>query len=147
MQLQVSHGIVLHTQFPHQKCALFDKQIGHVHAYMHNNRKLKNIFPGAYISYALEPWRSNYKITDIELIGLPAQWAQQDLLFLHHILELSYYFLPLHCNAHELFELLRLLYKQHKLSYKKFMCRFFQRLGIYPEQPTNYDQLFLEYMF
>lgn len=140
-------GIILQTYIRGHKFSLFDKQIGRIDAFIKEPRKAKKLFPGALIYYTLEEWRHNYKITDIELVSKPADWAQQDLLFLHHVLELSYYFLPLHSNAVELYNLLDGLYQPHKLSQKKFMCRFFQRLGIYPEQAAHYDNAFLEYIF
>jgi hypothetical protein len=146
----LQQGIVLRTHISGSKCTIFDKQIGKIDAFIkhaHKAKRAQNLFPGALIYYAREDWRTQYKISDIELVSAPALWAQQDLLFVHHVIELCMFFLPLHCNAVELYDLLMGLYQPQKLSYKKFMCRFFQRLGIYPEQPAQFDHAFLEYIF
>ena len=63
----------------------------------------------------------------------PFELAQHDINFLHHILELSYYFLPLNSAYPETFELVKKALNNAILDKAIILLRFFSSLGIYSE--------------
>ena len=99
----------------------------------------KQIATGALISYDIAHQTSLYFIHSIELLYIPFDLARDDILFLHHVFELCYYFVPVGSSPHPSFALLRFLYTTgYKLSNtflkKVFLFKLFTLLGIYPEE-------------
>lgn len=127
-------GIVLKRFFSKtRKISLLDQQAGKIDCIP----STENICLGAIILYSKKE-NSRGLINDIETIALPMHLAQQDILFLHHLLELCYYFLPLETPLPEIFALIEFLYtvedKPLTLTQKKlFLIKFFALLGIYPD--------------
>ena len=146
MNKKLHQGILLRTGSPYRKkILLFDYELGMiecVNTYGHNR-----LVHGAFLYYARTPWHNLYRLHDIELIALPEKWVSDDLLFLHHIIELSTYFLTIQNNAASLFNFFMNFYKpcnekNLELFKKFFICRFFSLLGVYPENSEDYDPLF-----
>ena len=139
-------GILLRTSSPYRKkIILFDYELGLVECI--NPSGGHRLVHGAFLYYNLTAWNNLYKIHDIELIAVPAEWVREDLLFLHHMLELSSNFLTLHNNASEIFNFFINFYKpcnekDLKLFKKLFICRFFSLLGVYPENSEDYEATF-----
>lgn len=141
-------GIVLKKFFSKsRKIALFDKQYGRWECIPNT----ENICLGAIVQYEKKNHASAI-IADVEHIYLPVMLAQTDILFLHHILELCYYFLPVGISAPEIFHLIEFIYAYQKpLSNKEkklFLIKFFTLIGIYPDdskfQSVPFYQLIAE---
>lgn len=135
--MEKNKGIVLKTYVP-QKCklAVLDQELGKIMA-VPNRQTIGN---GAFINYYVQPRQNMHFIYDIELIDLPMALAKEDLLFVHHILELCYYFMPLNSCSHSIFNQLIFLYTSpvvlsSMLLKKVFLFQLFTKLGLYPEGP------------
>lgn len=133
-----NQGIVLRVQAPYRHTiSLFDGMQGRIQAVAQTAA-----FPlmhGELIAYRLEPWKHMYRLCDIQALKLPAAWVRNDILFLHHLLEMAHVFIPEQSRAVELFKLCGLLYEtdayhiEHRLLKKLFLGKFFALLGVYPE--------------
>jgi len=94
---------------------------------------------GGFVTYQLESQHDRYRIHDVELIQVPARWVLDDIMFLHHCLEIAFYFLPEHSNSDKIFSLFTFLYSEYvstitmPLVKKLFLAKFFALLGIYPD--------------
>lgn len=127
-------GIILKNFYPKKyKIVVLDGKIGKMH-YISPKRN-KKIPVGTLISYQRE--RKN-KIIELETLDIPFETAIDDILFLHHVLEICYYFIPVGIDIKEVFSLLLYLYSfPYKLKYiiekKLFLFKIFVSLGIFPE--------------
>lgn len=98
-----------------------------------------NIITGSVISYFVKKDKSPYFIESVELLHVPFETAIDDILFLHHVLEICDLFLAMHNQAKEIFDLIIHLYKfekQIKCNNKKklFIFKLLTLLGLYPEE-------------
>jgi hypothetical protein len=79
---------------------------------------------------------------------MPYELARTDINFLHNILELCFYFLPIKSNASSIFDLVLHLFTTEeelsKSSKKILLCRFFGLLGMHPEELPFEDQRFIK---
>lgn len=78
------------------------------------------------------------------LVDAIPTWFSHDLIFLHHVLELYRMSVPFSAPAFEAYELLQFLFcaippKNPSLFKKLFICSFFERLGLIPEEPSVRD--------
>ena len=98
-----------------------------------------NILTGSIISYFVTKDRSPFFIESIELMHVPFEMAIDDILFLHHILEICDLFLPMQHQAKEIFDLIVHLYKfeatiKQRSQKKLFIFKLLTLLGVYPEE-------------
>jgi hypothetical protein len=127
-------GIVLWFFFPRRDCiALLDQQDGRIDAIV----RKRTMHRGALISYYPQQHYGRYMIDTVMIEDLPLQAARDDILFLHHILELCYQCIPVGSNVDGIFELLMLLYQPGVNSWtvqrkKIFVLQLLMTLGIYP---------------
>jgi hypothetical protein len=144
-------GIILRIYVPQRKkLAILDAHFGKIECITHYTPVAQRLTHGMYISYILEPWRDSFKISEISILDMPLYWARSssnNFVFFHHVLELCYYFLSINNAAHEIYILIKLLYTnpeliQTDISKRIFLCRFFIRLGIYPENALSYNSQF-----
>ncbi len=132
-------GIILKTYLPKkQKISLFDYARGKITAIAYNPNAFERLSAGFFIEYYATERITAYELEAIDIVHAPFALAQHNIVFLHHILELCYYFLPENCAAQELFNLVYfLLSSVHKIEYtlykKIFLMRFFIYLGMYPQ--------------
>ena len=96
---------------------------------------------GACIRYEADYKHTLYFIKSFRLEDLPLAIAAQDILFLHHILELIYFFVPIGSCSIGLYNLLEFLYTYatHILvadrRWKKlFICYVLYTIGMYDER-------------
>lgn len=148
MHVDAVQAIVLRSFFPYKyKVILFDKELGKIEAVALYKRNFNRLMQGALIDCHKEEWNNIYRLQNIDLRAMPAPWVSKDILFLHHVLELSDLFLQQHNNSHQIFELFMFLYENHTLEYediflkKIFLARFFVLLGVNPED-TDWDESF-----
>lgn len=150
MQKKIQQAIVLRSYLPYkQKLALFDYELGRIEIIAAKKKLFDRITHASLISYLAEEWNSFYRMHDYELSAVPESWAHTDIYFLHQLLELSMFFLPLHTpQADKLFELFMLLYQpcllrtEKELFKKIFLCRFFALIGMYPDNSSFYSSSF-----
>lgn len=100
---------------------------------------IEHISRGSLIEFTIERSKKNpLFIYHIELHDAPLILAQEDILFLHHLLELCYNFIPVGSEALAAYELLKLIYIPHEwmqktICKKIYLFKLFVGLGIYPE--------------
>jgi len=142
MQLKKGTGIVLKTFFPQkQKISLFDKVQGKMSCIPDRN----DIQPGGLIAYHLTNSQRMPFARMINLIESPLLLAREDIIFVHHVLEVCYYFIHSYDPAPEIFDLLMKLYHSEIIlcddkNKKIFLFTLFWKLGIYPES-KNFDSI------
>lgn len=131
--MEQSIGIILSHFFSRTgKIALLDKQYGRVDGIVYSN----HVVVGALVHYTMRPKRTAYIIDDMNIHGMPTHLARQDILFLHHVLELCYHLIPVNSCVDGIFNLLMCLYSTHvykaSVQYKKlFLFKLLTILGIY----------------
>lgn len=138
MPYSLTHtGIVL-KNFPGKyKIALLDESAGRIDA-VHFGQEFS---PGTAIQYHISfnhNGRGNPKIDDVHLYAMPFFLARSDVLFLHHVLEICFHFVPVGSCTDGIFDALRLLYATDSLEwnmlYKKiFLFKLFVTIGYYPD--------------
>ncbi len=136
--LKKQSGIVLKNYAP-QKCklAVLDNALGKIMCVP--NRQ--NICAGSLISYDITHQRTIYFARDIELLYMPLDLAKEDILFLHHVLEICYYFIPVGSmpvtrTTSEIFKFIQFLYSseyllKHLFFKKIFLFKLLVSLGVY----------------
>ncbi|HEX2978373.1 MAG TPA: hypothetical protein VHO47_04610 [Candidatus Babeliales bacterium] len=130
-------GIILKAHLPNvHKCVIFDRLIGKLDGTA--PKGLQNLAPGFLISYYRTAQGPLYKLEEIELVVVPVSMSHETIFFLHHVLELCYYFMPHESSNESLFCLLEfLLHAADYITYswfkKIFLLRFFISVGMYPE--------------
>lgn len=144
----LQQGIVLRNYFPQQqKVSLLDITEGRIACMIQDSSIAPRLANGSLIEYVLDKPRNSYRACGVDIIYMPLTWHHAQFLFLHHLLELCYYFLPLNCHAQEIFYLVKALYchediMQNEITKKIFLCRFFSMLGIYPADAASYGAVF-----
>lgn len=137
MDLGLGSGIVIKIFPQKSSVTLLDRDEGIIEAHSDPSSKIKRLCQGAQITYHLQPYRNRYLLNNVDFVAVPFSWARQDILFLHHMLELVIYFLPPKSAHPEVFDLFSVLYstpvRSSLLFKKKFLIRFFLLLGMYPE--------------
>ena len=128
-------GIVLKNHFPTNKTiSILDKDLGKIRCRI----KKKNISVGSIISYTIVSKKIWCLLDGVEVLYIPFETAIDDILFLHHILEMCYYFIPAESKNTEAFKLISYLYYfGYKIKYiidkKLFLFKLFLFLGLYCE--------------
>ena len=91
---------------------------------------------GSIISFFVISRKSYFSISEIQILDVPLQLARKHIVFLHHLLELCFYFLPLRNPAKKVFDLLMFFYKHADsfctpLHKKIFLFKLFVSFGFY----------------
>lgn len=128
-------AIILKT-FLHKssKITLFDKELGKIQAVYSG----ADIYAGALLEYVAIDKGHIFFLKEVELINAPLAVAREDILFVHHILELVFVVAPDHQRLPDVYELLQWIYETqwsyHSIIIKKlFVLKLFVLLGIYSE--------------
>lgn len=143
--MEKNKGIVLKSYQPYTcKVILLDADYGKITAVPHR----ENMSNGVCISYYLQEQPNIFFMRDIEIIDMPMALAREDIFFVHHILELCYYFIPMGACVPGIFPLLVKLYDsphvfENVLLKKIFLFQCFTVLGLYPEGKKFQDPFFL----
>ncbi len=100
---------------------------------------------GALLTYFTQSTTTTklYVLREVETIFIPFELAREDIYFLHHMLELCYFFLPLHAPAPTIFELLTTMFANPFGNKPIMLMRFFAFVGIYPEDLPFEESYFL----
>lgn len=137
-----------------KKILLLDHREGMIDVYLQNTPYV--LQHGRLIRYALSKRKSFFVIQDIELIAEPAVWAQSDIFFLHHVLEIAATLLAPHNPSADVFDLFTALYQTSynqfclpdRAFFKKcFLAKLFALVGIYPENNHSCPHAFSPELF
>lgn len=138
MPTEKHYGIVLKNYFPQKySLDLLDNKSGRI---IGISRAIEHISIGSLVMYTIDKKKQNpLFLYQIELQEAPFALAREDILFLHHILEICYYFIPIGSDATVIYNQLQLLYApahwmKSILLKKVFLVKLFAFLGIYPEE-------------
>lgn len=137
-------AIVVRSFLPNRhKVSLFDASAGRIEATVCSRsaaRMQGACMQGALITYERQVWRDTTILQEVALQKLPQAWVCEDLLFLHHILEMIHYFSPEQSHARSVFDFLSFLYEEKPdpaqdlvLVKRLFVAKLFALLGVYPE--------------
>ncbi len=131
--MQAHIGIVLKKYSSVYKIALFDRLNGRIDGVCSRG----SFAVGALLSYELQERGGVQLLKGVSLIDMPMAIAQKDILFLHHVLEICYYFVPHNSCDADLFDLLHFLYDERPVwdqSLKiKFLFKLLVTLGVQAE--------------
>ena|SRR5271156_6042540 len=136
-------GIVVKRYFPQkQKIVLFDDELGKITCVPPHDR----ISLGTLLQYEIQERKPVAFIYDVELIAMPLDGLEMDILFVHHVLEVCYYFIPENSTATEVYDMMMLLFTKqscirHPFFKKIFLLKLFTLLGIYPDRTAPLDAL------
>jgi hypothetical protein len=127
-------GIVIKNYQPYKNSVcLIDDINGRIDVTVYKER----LMTGSKIGYRLEKQRTgNLILTDIKLHDVPFKLAQHDILFLHHTLELCYYFIPVASGVEGVFDLLQFLYSAdiqlwNNATKRLFLLKVLMCIGMY----------------
>jgi len=130
-----SVGIILKkNELQPHKIIVLDKTQGKIECIS----KRSALAVGSVITYTLQQKGALHFLENSDLIYLPLSLAQRDMLFFHHVIELSYYFTHVGNSAHELFDQIALLYSMEHVDMtmqtkKIFLFKLLTSIGIVPE--------------
>lgn len=146
--MKKSEGIILRQYTgKKQKIAVFDRTFGRVEAQIMGSKHapIERLINGAHIHYTYQEKYGNFILDHIDILAAPFALARTDILFVHHMLELAYHFLPVNSACDQVYELIHVLLEQSQLSYiqkKLSLCKFFALIGLYPEDIPFDEQQF-----
>jgi hypothetical protein len=113
--------------------ALLDRRLGRIVAIC--NRE--PLSAGTLIAYQLRRQQDRYFIDNIDILHAPFEIAQQHLLFLHHMLEICYYFIPEGSRTSRVYDLLLYVVTDPPMCrqrQKNILFLLFTLLGMYPDE-------------
>lgn len=113
---------------------MLDKKYGSIEAIV----LLDTISPGSIIEYSIKKSQYYHMLDAINFLYMPLELAKKDMLFLHHVLEVCYFFAPPGSCVSGIFDLLQYVYVsqrvwQHISLKKLFLVKLLSTLGAYPE--------------
>lgn len=132
-------GIVLKKYLPKKnKLCIFDYSLGKIFCITGIKNAFDKIAAGFLVEYSRTAYNMLYSVESLEIINAPFIIAKNDIFFLHHVLELCYYFIPENCSSKQIFDLIYFLLNFAQISeyplYKKiFLMRLFAYIGMYPQ--------------
>lgn len=90
-------GIILKkSNLKKRTFTIFDNILGKIECLTEHKYQDKLISNGTLIEYQVLKWRSLLILKNIEILIVPNTYNYNDLLFLHHILEICLFFIPIH---------------------------------------------------
>lgn len=104
-------GIILKSFLPYKyKISVFSKREGKINLFV--PKKGRRVFsPGAIISFFYTAKGSNLFAKKIDILHVPLDSMKDNLDWIHHLLEIFYYFSPLNAVCGDLFRLLQFSFK------------------------------------
>ncbi len=137
-------GIILKTFFPKKmKMVILDQQLGKIEAVP----PTEQFAVGSLLSYYAQQRGSVYFLHEIDVLDVPLSLAKEDILFLHHVLEICYFCAPFGSNVPEIFNLVIQLYPEQLISYSRgfkisFLFKLLILLGMHPDEPHFQDPFY-----
>ena len=100
-----SLGVVIKKHFPKRlRVSLLDESYGHINVVPTSWQWASYASLGALVSYDLHAESDVFFVRSMELISLPVFKTEAAMFFLHHLLELCYFCLPLRAGQSECFD-------------------------------------------
>jgi hypothetical protein len=141
----LNQGIIIKNHYPlRRKVVILDPFKGkYEYIYGHTSRA-KMLQAGTYVYYSYKDIYTRQALDDVDIVCMAPCVTHDDLYFLHHVLELCYYFLPLHEPQENIFQLIKNMYDSFHIyqqaEYRRiFLCQFFAKLSIYPDNRDAYS--------
>lgn len=137
-------GIILKTFFPKKmKMVLLDQHMGKIEGVPPSD----NFSCGSLLTYYTQLRGTVYFLHSISLLDMPLSLAKDDILFLHHVLEICYFCAPFSSNNPEIFDLVSQLYKESAAPYSyhfkiAFLFKLLILLGMHPDEPQFQDSYY-----
>lgn len=111
IQTQTEKNFVLKRFYPHrQKISLLTYAHGRINVSYNLKEQGQRMWPGMEIQGTIERLHDSWNISGIKIIQTPCFQNHNHMLWLHHILELCYYFLPLDNPVPEVYFFLQKYY-------------------------------------
>ncbi len=132
----MDQGFVLKNFYPSkQKLLLLDHQHGCIEAVVMNQAStIHRLCTGSLIAYHLEERQSLPWANAINILDMPFAWAREDILFLHHVLEIVQQFSAPGQTQPHIFALLTSLYsnpvRSSRLFKKQLLAQLFLIFGL-----------------
>lgn len=138
-------GFVVKSFFPQkQKICLITRGSGKILLAVRLPNGYQVISVGSLVECCLQSANNIYISNRIEVLFVPIEQAKCHIYWIHHILEICYYFAPLHAPCAELFCFLQDVYRVSLVSLlfpsdfdlikKIVLLKLFELLGFYPKQ-------------
>ncbi|QQR48639.1 hypothetical protein IPF37_03680 [bacterium] len=124
-------GFVIKKFLPSQsKISLLTASLGKISIFIKNQKTCETLWPGMLISLTATHTEHNYRADTVTIIAMPSITSNEDITWVHHLLELCYYIIPLQNPAENNFghvaQYLTILdYKEHfenSLSILQMLC-------------------------
>jgi hypothetical protein len=135
-----SCGIILKKHFPQkQKITILDKTYGHIDVVPSCWQWASYASVGAIIEYEIQRGEDIFFIRDIDLAFVPGCSDERSLFFMHHVLELCCFGVPVQCGESEVFDILmNIIGSLHIICascerQKLLLARFLFAMGQYPD--------------
>ena len=137
--MKLHTGIVLKSHMPFkQTVSLLDKSLGHITGIlMHDTLSI-----GTVLMYRLDPTGQRYFVKELELVDMPFILARHDMLFLHHMVELCYTFIPEGVHSERIYDLLRFVFNKSLITKQqktKILCVLYALLDLYVDDASLYN--------
>lgn len=138
MRQERDEGIVLRCSW--QRVALLSERKGRIDLLLFSKKGPSKLSCGMFVSYTEKQGRTHLGIMeDMVIEYIPLAWARQDIYFLHYLLELCYYFIPVGSREHHFLSLIKQIYKNFdafKSIYKRklVLCKLLSHLGVIPDE-------------
>lgn len=147
MDLKNYSGILLYSSQNKKTISILDRDLGRIDLIINSGKKKFSPTRGSLLKYNLSKWQNIYLASNPELLAVLTEWAREDILFLHHVIELCHNFLPVNQPVREIFDLLLILYSspnnlKNCFSKKLFLVKFFSLLGITNDNLNTYTVSF-----
>ncbi len=142
------YGVVI-KKFSHADnyFQVFDKTLGAIGIYCY----AKTPHEGTMMQYQMSKNSRGYRIKQYDIITYPPITSPQQLLFLHHVLEICYFFIPVNSSCTRIFPLLDALYTcpfqyAHKKNQLLYILKLIVTIGIHdqyttPSLPLDYSTI------
>lgn len=137
MQQGRDEGIIL--RYSGQNISLLSRNRGRIDALLFYKKGPCKVSCGSILSYSLAQSKYGRLIIENNMTEhTPLLWAQQDIYFLHYLLEACYFFMPVGSGGRFIFTLLERVYRNFQvfetIGLKKLLlCKLFAHLGVCPE--------------
>lgn len=132
-------GIILKNYLPNKhKLTLLCQQEGKIEGILPHIKDPERLKAGVIVHYYVQQIKAKHHLEAIEIVHVPFALVRRDIYFLHHLIELCNYFLPYHCAAPGIFNMIYFLLNspdiiQYSVSKKIILLHLFADLGLYPE--------------
>lgn len=140
--MEKKSGIILKTFFPKKvKMVVLDQELGKIEAVPPTDQ----FFVGSLLAYHVHQRGHLYFLHEVSLLDMPLSLAKDDILFLHHVLEICYFCAPFGSNVPEIFNIIILLYQESDYLHEfkiAFLFKLLVLLGMHPDEPQFQDPLY-----